>query len=292
MASASLFRSSKTRGSKSQAQMKSQSLSNKQQYEPLYSDRSVYLNPYNIPLPSPSVMLLENVVRELTGKMSAVNVENRDVHVVGLWIKGLNSMVRCCFVQPEVTSALFSVPLINRTRCEMARSVVCGSIPGVIPCTITSTTRVTQVSGRLAPYVLNEIDVVASWTFANIAKSKILFVCTDNNGSHILTLSTTSMQILKEHMPQGSVCVQDARASGYKITASPRGNGDMRAPNKNTCMVVYGDGAFKFQGMPSDMGRVASSFRRALLSVMSSTQCSVFMTSLLMLPLPKWDQRS
>lgn len=284
MAHTSLFRSSKTRSSRSQEQMKSQLLPNKQQYEPLYNDRSLYLNSYNIPLPSSSIVLLKNVISALTGEEAVIGVENRDVHVIGAWVGGLDSMVRCCFIQPELTSAVCSVPLNTYARYEMAKNIVCDSIPGATPCTVKSATKVVQISGRLAPYVVDEVGVINCWTFANIAKSKILFVCTDNNGSHILTLSSKSMQMVKEYMPLGSVCVYDVKTSGYKITVSPKGSGDMRAANKNTCMIVYGDGAFKFLGIPSDMSAVATSFRKAITSIMSSMQHSMFITSLSILP--------
>lgn len=287
MQSTTLFRASKVRSSRSQHDMEAKLRHTKQQYTHLYDDRSIYLNSYNLSLPNSSIKLLKIAIDSLTERDATMNPNNRDLHTVGTWISGTTSMYRCCFIQPELTSTMCCVPLSAYYECVNKTNLISNSIPGCVPCTVTPNKNVAQMSGRLTPYVIDEIGIKCEWDFVNIAKSRMLFICTDDNGSHILTLSHKCIMMIKEHMPDGSVCIYDVRTSGYKITASPHSNRYMPTPNKNTCMMMYGDGAFKFLGKPSGIAAVASSFRKSLISVMSSRSSSVFISSLNSLPAPK-----
>lgn len=280
MSITSLFRASKTRSSLSQDQLRSRSLQHKQQHVPTIIDRSIYLNSYNVDLPEHSIELLRPTVAALTGSLPLINKGNRDVHTVAMWSVGTASIYRCCFIQPEVTTATSTIPLSKSQTAKFIIGIISENIPGSIPCRVTVNVRTAQVSGRMTPYVTSELKTEHEWTFLNLSKSKLLFVCTDDNGSHILTLSAKSMQILQAYMPPGSICVFDVGTSAYKVTVRPSTMLHSNDANKNTCMLIYADGAFKFLGKPQCMPAVAMSFRTALLSVASSASWPALVSSL------------
>lgn len=280
MSLSSIFRSSKTRSSRSQNQLLSRSLKLKQDYYHDDSNRSIYQCTYDISMPLASVQILQPLMSGLVGGRPRVNADIRDTHTVGLWIAGSSGIYRCCFVQPEISTATASTLAHRYERAKLATHIVSENINGAAPSTVTCHRKRIQISGRLAPYVVAEMDVDCDWTFANIAKSRFIFICTDDNGSHIVGMTRRSLTILRAHKPHNIAIIDDVSTKAYKITARPVGHIQGDEPNKNTCMVVYPDGAFKVTGKPEGMKAIGEGFRTALHAVAMSRSWPLFVRSL------------
>lgn len=280
MSSASLFRSSKTRSSKTQDQLLSRSLKHKQAYNVDDPDRSVYECSYDIPMPPESVGILRSLISGLTGGTPHVTADMRVTHTVGLWTVGSSAVYRCCFIQPEVSSATSSMPAHRYKSATLATHVVSESICGAVPSAVNLHKVKIQLSGRLAPYVVAHMGTSHEWTFANIAKSKFVFICTDDNGSHMAGLTRRSLEMLRAYSPCNVALIDDIKTKAYKITAMPSGSARADEANKNTCMIVYIDGAFKVTGKPDCMANVGTGFRTALQLVAASPSWPLFVTSL------------
>lgn len=276
----SMFRSSKTRSSGTQSQLLSKSLKLKQEYSHDDPDRSIYECTYDISMPLVSVQILRPLMSGLIGGTPRVNTEVRETHTVGLWTVGSLAVYRCCFVQPEISSATASTLAHRYERAKLATHIVSESINGAIPSTVICHSKKVQMSGRLTPYVIAEMDVDCDWTFANIAKSRFIFICTDDNGSHVASMTRRSLEIIRAHKPDNTAIIDDVSTKAYKITARPVESTQADEPNKNTCMVVYPDGAFKVTGKPESMRAVGEGFRAALHTVAASRSWPLFVKSL------------
>lgn len=281
MSATPLSRSTKGRYVKTQDRLKSSSLQYKQQRTPLNSDRSVYLHTYNVSLPSASASILSYVVRGLTNGGAAVNTRSRELHTIALWATGHDNIYRCCFVQPEVSSSTCTLPSWLSADVMHAIETISEAIPGAEPCSF-ELRKTIQLSGRMTPYVIDEIDAHtrAQWGYGNIAKSRILFLCTSMTGPRVMALSNKCMEILTPYIPNYGVCVRSGSPPSYKITVRPENDGRDATANKNTSMHIFGDGMFKFLGKPSRMEQVATCFRDAILAVATSRAWPTFIQSL------------
>ena len=100
-------------------------------------------------------------------------------------------------------------------------------------------------------------------------------------GQSFLTLSEDAIRILKPYFPHYSICVDDTMTNSFKVTVTPAESRNMNEANKNTCMVICGDGSFRLQGKPSVMNRVCRSFRDAIYSVAASNSWGSFTSKLI-----------
>jgi hypothetical protein len=231
-------------------------------------------------MPQVSVKILQPLISGLVGGMPRVSTNIRETHTVGLWVVGSSAIYRCCFVQPEISTATASMPSHRYERARLATHVVSENINGAAPSTVTCYSTKVQLSGRLTPYVVAEMAVDCDWTFANIAKSRFIFMCTDDNGSHIASVTRRSLDIIRVHKPDNIAIIDDVTTKAYKVTARPVGSTQADEPNKNTCMVVYPDGAFKVTGKPDGMKAIGEGFRKAIESIATSHSWSSFIRSL------------
>lgn len=280
MSSTSLFRSSKTRSSKTQDQLLSRSLKHKQAYNTGDPDRSIYECTYDISMPQVSVRVLQPLISGLVSGTPRIGTDIRETHTLGLWALGSSAVYRCCFVQPEVSSATSSMPVHRYNSAVLATHLVSENVYGAIPSTVKHHSHKVQLSGRLTPYVVAEMGVACEWTFANIAKSRFIFICTDDNGSHIAGVTRRSLEIIRAYTPDNVAYVDDVKTKAYKITAAPSRSTHADEPNKNTCMVIYMDGAFKVTGKPDAMMTIGAGFRTAVHSVAASPSWPSFVASL------------
>lgn len=236
-----------------------------------YTEAStVYEHTYNIPLPDASHDILLSCIRGLTGGMSAPNMEMRSLHTIGVWCNAAGVMCRCAFIQPEIASATCTIPASKLQAAKLAKHQVVYDIPYAEECRVgTPAGRVEgtpQISGRMAPYVVSKarIDNHAQWGFGNLCKSKLLFLVSSDQGYTILCPTRVSIALLKPYMPSYAACIYDDGMSCYRITVSPDAGNDTSDANKNTSLILYGDGALKVQGTPSKMEQVCLALHHSL----------------------------
>ncbi len=278
----SLYRTTKTRNAKHQDQLRSSLLVYKQS-NPNRTDETSYHQTYGVPLPEPSVNILNPVINGLTGMNIEMNIYTRSLYTIGIWRENTNTIYRCCFIQPELSSATCSMPASWKSTATDALNSVSNEFPDAHPCTLHTRNRFSQLSGRMTPYVVEKLPFeIKSWGFANISLSYFLFLKTDDiSGSTLLTLSRDAIEILRSYFPSYSVCVYDVNTNSYKVTVAPDDNGNINEANKNTCIYIYGDGSFRLQGRPSMMMKVCSGFRDAIHSIAKSNSWNSFTSKLI-----------
>lgn len=276
-------RSTKSRNVTTQERLKSRSNKHKQQKDPLDPTRSIYFHSYNVPLPPSSVSLISPVVRGFTSDGIAVNSAYRELHTVGLWATGVDTITRCCFVQLELSSATCTLPKYMANDVQAMVAKVTKQLPGSDPPGV-FVRRAVQISGRMTPYVIDGLEAGerAEWGYVNLAKSRMLFIHTSTGGTRILTLSLHSMEILSQHTPPHCACVLlgGDKQPQYKLTAAPDSTNIGDTANKNTSMHVFSDGMFKILGKPSCTQAVAACFKEAVHSVAASRRWGAFIQSL------------
>ena len=67
-------------------------------------------------------------------------------------------------------------------------------------------------------------------------------------------------------MPDDTVRVYDEATSCYKMTVTLEPGVKNSEANKDTCLVLYGDGSARLQGTPSKALRPRESFRKVLVA--------------------------
>lgn len=239
-----LFRKTKVRQTRSQQQL----LTASRNHRPAAPDNSLtgplLHQTYAIPLAQETIGILSPVLRALTDAPVDIDPCTRLLYTIGIWHEGGDRIYRCCFYQPELSSATYTVSRDSANEIRTAAAATAEELPGAVPCI----PRGRQLSGRMAPYVIDCSNTSGRWTFANLAKSYLLFVLTEPHGARVLRISHQSMSLPKPYFPSYSICVMDAATTSYKITARPDSSANMNSPNKNTCMKVHADGSFKLQG--------------------------------------------
>ncbi|KAF2862370.1 hypothetical protein K470DRAFT_9252 [Piedraia hortae CBS 480.64] len=265
-----------------ESQLLSLSLRHKHTYAPNDDTEDVYTCTYGVRMPRASVDLLSPLVAGLTGGASVVNADARVCHTVGLWTVGTSAVYRCCFVQPVLSSSTECIPVAKYFDAEMATHRLCEEL-GAVACTVVKHNYKVQVSGRLTPYVTDNIETTCGWSFVNVSKSRFVFICTDDDGSHVATMTRESAAMLRSHAPDSIAYVSDVKTSAYKVTARPAAAHCGKEANKNTCMLLYADWSFKSTGKPDAMYVIGAGFRQALLSIASSRSWPLFVKSLVVL---------
>jgi len=274
-----LFKATSKRAPQSQSELKSRSIPLKYSSSAKPSSEDIYVHTYGIPLPRSSVDILSHVVLGLTKGKCMVNPLYRELHTIETWFHGSEYICRCCFIQPELSSATGSLGVQRQAELVRSCNVVSASLPGSSSCTVSPKKVRVQVSGRMAPYVVDEAGLGAecTWGFANVSRSKILFIYTSNKGPTVLTLTRDALKILASYMPSYGACVFSDSMSCYKVTVSPEENINNDNANKNTCMLLYNDGTFRIQGTPSKSRRVCECVTDAILTLSTSRSWPSFL---------------
>ena len=166
--STSLYRTTKTRNARSQDQLRSSLLIHKQSIVKK-SGPSPYHQTYGIPLPQPTIDLLTPVVSGLAEANAGINPEFRSLYTIGIWREDTSTIYRCCFIQPELASCTCSVPSAWKSTVENALDTVSSNLPGAMPCTLSTRTKLPQLSGRMTPYLVDALQFKVSWGFANVS---------------------------------------------------------------------------------------------------------------------------
>jgi len=266
------FRNTKNRKNHSQSFLRSRSVQLMQHTPSGDENTNLYEHTYSEELPDTSADILSPVVEGFTNGLQPVNKDYRELFTVAVWLNDTDSVSRCCVIQPEVASATCTVALSYYELLLSCKNIVSQRHPDAPECNISKANVVAQVSGRMAPYVIQEAGLrnLCKWGFVNACKSKILFLHTGNDGPQVLTLTRSATAMLKPYMPSDTACVYDDAMSCYKITVTPEQGDENSEANKNTCLVLYGDGSIRLQGTPSKTLRPCMSFRTALLRVSQS----------------------
>lgn len=253
-----------------------------------------YEHTYSENLPHASVNILAPIVEGFTDSSQPVNAQYRELLTAAVWINDLDSITRCCMIQPEIASATCTVPLSYHKFLLSCKNTVSERHPAAPECSISTVKTVVQVSGRMAPYIIDEARLTddCRWGFVNACKSKILFIHTDEAGVQVLTLTRQATAMLKPYMPDDTACVYDDAMSCYKITVTPELQDENSDANKNTCLVLYGDGSIRLQGTPSKTLRPCASFRKALISISSSRMWYRFLRQLSVLDFSEADPQT
>lgn len=209
----------------------------------------------------------------MTGGQSAPNFNMRSLHTVGVWANADGDICRCAFIQPELATATCTIPASKLRVAELAKRDVVYEMPFAEECRVGPPAGrpkgAPQVSGRMSPYVISRANLqdVATWGFANMCKSRLLFLISSGDRHTCLCPTRMSIMHLKNYMPEFGVCIYDDDMSCYRITVSPDSGSDTAEPNKHSSLIVYGDGSLKMQGKPDKMERVCSAFYEALHSI-------------------------
>lgn len=248
-------------------------------------NENIYEHTYCARLPASSVDILSPIVEGLTCGSQPVNRDYRELLTLGVWLNDTHSVTRCCMVQPEVASATCTIPLPHRKSILASKEAVSERHPGAPECGMSVTSSVVQMSGRMTPYVVEDSGLrdKCKWGFVNACKSKVLFVHTDTQGPQVLTLTRQATAMLKPYMSDDTACVYDDAMSCYKITVAPDPGDEGSEANKNTCLILYGDGTIRVQGTPSKALRPCASFRRALVSISETRMWYRFLKQLVVL---------
>lgn len=276
------FRNTKTRRSQSQSTLRSitSRASNS------HNSDNPYSQTYGIALPDASYDILLPTIRGITGGASAPNMNIRSLHTIGVWANASGDICRCAFIQPEIATATCNIPASKLQAAKIALKNVAYDLPFAEEARVGPPTgRPTgtpQVSGRMAPYVISKasLEAVGTWSFANMCKSRLMFIISDGSSHHTLCPTRMSIMLLKSHMPDYASCVYDDDMSCYRILASPDLGNDTAEPNKNTSLIIYGDGSIKLQGKPSAMERVCLALHCSLHSISCTRLWERFLLSM------------
>lgn len=276
------YRNTKTRNVQSQETLRNAT----RRYSTGLKATDVYQHTYGIALPEASYQVLSPCIRGMTGGMSAPNMNMRALHTVGVWSSCQGHICRCAFIQPELASATCSIPAFKLQVAQLAKKDMAYDIPFAEECRVGPPAGrpngTPQISGRMAPYVVSKgcLDDFAVWGFANICKSRLLFIITTASRHTVLCHTRFSLMLLKNYMPNYAACIYDDNMSCYRITVSPDSDDNSAEPNKNTSLVLYGDGTLKLQGKPSGMERVCAALRESLHAISASKQWERFLMSM------------
>lgn len=276
------YRNTKTRNVQSQDTLRNAT----RRYSTGIKATDVYQHTYGIALPEASHQVLLPCIRGMTGGMSAPNMSIRALHTVGVWSNHQGHICRCAFIQPELASATCSIPASKLQAAQLAKKNIAYDIPFAEECRVGPPAGrpngTPQISGRMAPYVVSRgrLDEFATWGFANICKSRLLFITSTMSQHAVLCHTRFSLMLLKNYMPEYAACIYDDNMSCYRVTVSPDSDDNSAEPNKNTSLVLYGDGTLKLQGKPSGMERVCSALRESLHAISASRHWERFLMSM------------
>lgn len=279
----SLFRTSKTRNSRTQEQLKSTLLAYKQSPHTKITSNEQYHQTYAVPLPKVSIDLLQPLLDGLTNGIQPVDPETRMLYTIGTWNEGSDAIYRCCFVQPEIATCSCSFSSTWKPTAEDVLYEVSEMFPNANPCNLSKAIKYPQLSGRMTPYVVEHLPFSVNWGFVNICRSYFLFIVTDIEGPHLMSISKFCMEILQSYFPEYSTCIRDS-TTAYKITVEPDPGGNINEPNKNSCLYVYSDGSFRYQGHPNSTKRVCQSFKEAIMNISKSRAWGNFVNKLNTVP--------
>lgn len=150
------------------------------------------------------------------------------------------------------------------------------------PCAVMSHRSTCQVSGRMAPYLVDACNMTysATWSHMNLTGTRLLFCMSDSVCTKYYTMTSASLELLQHHISGNYTMVKSSESRSFKLTSSPQGCENMESANKNTCMIIRNDGSFRVQGLPRDATRVCRGFRDGISNISSGPLWIAFLMSL------------
>ena len=190
--------------------------------------------------------------------------------------------VRMCFLQPEVSSAIANASSSLSTALNSSRARLLKMPNNPSPGRISVSSKKCQVSGRIAPYVVQDSDLSSfvSWSYCNASKSRFLYVVTSPGLVELMSPTKETISIYQ------SLCVADCAivyvptTRCFKVTASPEEDDTSSDPNKSTCIFLYCDGTFKVLGTPHKAYKVCKLFRDTVIKAHTSPMHSRILATL------------
>ena len=176
-----------------------------------------------------------------------------------------------------------SFPAYKKQKAMLALSKTAEAFSEAIPCTVFNAKNKSQLSGKMASYVVNKLQFEVSWGFVNICKSYFLFIYTSEKLQKVYMISKECIDVFRPYFPSYSACVYNIKMSVYRITVAPDPKSNMNETNKNSCMYIYAVGAFRFNGRPDRMQRICSCFKEALDTISQSGSWVIFASRLVSL---------
>lgn len=265
------------------------------------------IGPYAVQ-PSECVLsVLTTIASEAAGKDVRLDPDLREHVVLGSWSGSGASCIAFTRI-PELVTAMISIRGCSRDTVDHAVGQVCSSNPGVNAPSVMEHAKehvidgklvrhsVIQVSGRLAPHVVDALRVSGApsfrheVTFCNATQAKLCFCITLPSGTHIRTLSPGSLHLLSSSFPQWAGCISQPAAEYYKIICEPLQGCFRTSANKNSCCMLYADGRMRLQGIVEDCARTMAALRFALNTLMTGSRCTAFLSLLVEHPLSDTEE--
>lgn len=261
--------------------VKSQQFLRRQATRALSNDRqvlceSVYINTYDMELPSTSVEILKNIVAPLTGCNSEPSKDTRKMFTMTALEYYGGKRVRICFVQPEVSSATASTRSSFSSTLNDARARLLQTHNNPSPGRISTSAEKCQVAGRLAPYIVEDSGLTGSvlWSYCNASKSRFMYIVTSLGSLKLMSLTKETISIYQGFCVPDCAMVYVPTTRCFKVTASPEDEDKSEDPNKSTCIFLYCDGTFKVLGTPHKAYKVCRLFRDTVTRAHSSSMHS------------------
>lgn len=255
------------------------------------------IGPYAVDPTPCSMEVLSSIASAAVGESITLDPRLRETMVMGSWHGSGMSCVAFTKV-PELVTCMVSIRGCTMGAVEAAIFNVCSMYPGVNAPSVTEHVKqhhaggrsirntVIQVSGRLAPHVVDAVKAISSEsvkcdvTFCNATQAKLCFAVTLPTGTYSRTLSAGSLHLLASSFPSWSGCISQPTAPYYKILCEPPTGCFRTSANKNSCCMLYADGRMRFQGSVPDCSRTAAALREALDTVMMGSYCKAFLSHL------------
>lgn len=247
---------------------------------------SVYHQTYDRQLPHTSLEILEPIVSGLSARGTVVSPTSRMVHTVGVWTNEQGSVMHLGYIQPEIVTCTASLRVAYATRLEDGMEATVASCNNCKPCVVLRHRSSCQVTGRMAPYLIEDCGLVreARWSHVNATGSKFVFVFTKACTTSYMTFTKASLKALEPYAQPEAELVESSDSRSFKLTCEAyRLSGDTR-PNRNTCVILRNDGSFKVQGLPSETGIVCAAFRRTIMRISQSAAWGLFLGTLQDIP--------
>lgn len=243
---------------------------------------SVYLNTYGINLPSPSVQILDYIISPLTGNASRTDSDRRPLFTVCIGEYQNATRFRLCFLQPEVASATAQTKSAYIHILNSSRSELMSELHNPSPGGIQKSSEKCQVTGRLAPYVIERsgLGSETQWTYCNACKSRFVYIVTTTKAQYVMAPTVRTIQMYQSFAVDDCAIVYMNSMSCFKVTASPSRYDQGDTANKSTCMFLYCDGSFKITGTPHKAYKVCELLRETIIRAHTSGMHTRLMGSL------------
>ena len=279
-----MFRSTTKHDVRSQDELRSLALKSFTRTEDTHNN-DIYATTYGIELPRGSLELLNKVILGLTCNCSTANSSRRTMHTMIRGKLGDTSIIRICFLQPEVVTSTAHLPPHLNDDLVREQTVFVSAPPFPSPGRVRKLSRVSEVSGRLSPYIVEaaSLNSVATWSYSNITRSKFVLTLTTHYSYQCMGMTYDSIRIISSFKDPNVSFRYDENLRHFCANISPPEGKGVLGVGNNTSLIVYSDGSFRVNGSPSASYDVCRAFSDCVTRLFSSAMMEVFLKSLVRL---------